>query len=112
MKVSLHQTGCVGRAVIALGLGLCGSTQAGMQLQSQPAEPAPKAAPAPASATSKPRTATGPAPSPTTRPDERVAWSPCLRLVNAAALGASIDAERRQALLEHCGTETLTGSVP
>lgn len=102
MKVSLHRTGCIGRAVIALGLGLCGATQAGMQVQAQPTEPSPKAAPASAAAVPKSRSAAGLAPAPTNGPDERIAWSPCIRLINAAALGATIDAERHQALLEQC----------
>ncbi len=103
MDVPLQRSGAIGRAVIALGLGLCGASQAGMQLQPPPAaEPAPMAAPAPAPAAPKPRTAASPTPSPAQRPDERTTWSPCIRLSNAAALGAAIDAERRQALLEQC----------
>lgn len=104
MDVPLQRSGAIGRAVIALGLGLCGAAQAGMQVQPQPAEPAPKVAPAPAPAAPRPRIGAGPLPSPAQRPDEKTAWSPCLRLINAAALGAEIDTERRQALFAHCAS--------
>lgn len=103
MDVPLPRSGAIGRAVIALWLGLCGAVQAGMQLQPPPAaEPAPTTAPAPAAAAPRPRPIGSPAPAPTQRPGEKTAWTPCIRLTNAAALGAAIDAERRQALLEQC----------
>lgn len=109
MDVPLQRSGAIGRTVIALGLCLCGASQAGMQVQPPPAEPAPKVAPAPAPATPtptapKPRIAAGPVPSTAQRQNEKAAWSPCLRLINAAALGAEIDTERRQALLAHCAS--------
>lgn len=105
MDIPLQRSSAIGRAVIALWLGLCGAVQAGMQLQPVPAaEPAPMAAPAlaPAAAAPQPRPSASPAPAPTQRPGEKTAWTPCIRLINAAALGAAIDAERRQALLEQC----------
>ncbi len=105
MRISLHRTGVIGRIVIALSLCLCGATQAGMQVQAQPpAESSPKAAPASAPVAPKPRSAAGPAPAATSRPDEKTALSPCIRLTNAVVLGAAIDAERRQALLEQCAS--------
>lgn len=101
MNVSLQQTGGFGRVFMLLCLGLCGAAQAGMQVQAEPlAEPKPKEAPA----ASKPRATAVPAQAATSRPDEKIAWSPCIRLINAAAMGAISEIEWRQTLLEHCAS--------
>ena len=102
MKRSLHRTGVIGRAVIALSLGCCCASQAGMQVQPMPSEPSPKAAPAAASAAPNPRLTAIPPPATKSRPPESIAWSPCIRLINAAALGAASQIGWRQALAEQC----------
>jgi hypothetical protein len=100
----------LGAAVRAMAvLALCGSAQAGMQLESVAVEPESEtapvhaaAAPAPTLAAPRPRLTASPVPAPAQRRDEKAAWTPCIRLINAAAMGAVIDADRHQALLEHC----------
>lgn len=84
----------------AVALCLCSPAQAGMQLQTPAAESANLEAAAPAA--TRPRAAASQAPVPAPRQDEKAAWSPCIRLINAAALGADVDAQRLQALRERC----------
>ncbi len=110
MKFPTQGPGAWVRAAAALGLCLGEVAQAGMKLQPPEAEPAagpvPAMAPAPAlapvPAAPKARAASSPTPVPATRQDEKTAWSPCIRLINAAAFGSNVDAELQQALREHC----------
>ncbi len=99
MDSPLLSRGAAARAAVALTLGMGGTVRAGMELQPPAAAP-PVTAPAPAPASASPRPRAGPAP--VQRQDERSAWTPCIRLINAAALGAEIDSGRRRLLLEQC----------
>ncbi len=110
MKVPLQRPGVILCALIALSPPL--AVQAGMQLKPDavptlapaPVTPAP-AAPAavtPMPEAPKARQAAKPASPAAPRRGDKTAWTPCIRLVNAAALGAAITDEQRQALIERC----------
>lgn len=101
MELSLRRPG-----VLALmGMVSCGLAQAGMELKAVPAATVTAPVPMPAG---KPSPAVPRSRSPSTtaapRQEDKAAWPTCIRQLNAAALGAELDADRRQALLEQCGS--------
>lgn len=109
--MKLPYQGLVAAVGVMALLALCGPAQAGMQLESAAVESEPETAPvhaaaaaAPTLAAPRPRLTASPVPAPAQRRDEKAGWTPCIRLINAAAMGAVIDADRHQALLEHCGS--------
>lgn len=99
MKISIQRQGVILCALIALGPPL--AAQAGMQLKPDAPVPAPPAALAPPAAAVAPGTLQAAKPGSPRRGD-RTAWTPCIRLINAVALGAAIDDEQRQAISGKC----------
>lgn len=93
MKVSIQRPGIVLFAVIALGPPL--AAQAGMQLKPEPALAPPAAAVAV-------ETLQVAKPGPLPRRGDRTAWTPCIRLLNAVALGAAVNGDQRQAIIGQC----------